>query len=53
MDQRIEGVVLSWLLMRVGNANESTDLRSPDIGISGSVSSISVLNGHSCPIHTN
>ena len=36
-----------------GNANESTDLRSPDVGISGSVSSISVLNVHSCPIHTN
>lgn len=33
-----------------GNANESTDLRSPDVGISGSVSSISVLNVHSCPI---
>ena len=36
-----------------GNANESTDLRSPDVGISGSICSICVWNGLLCPIHVH
>ena len=35
------------------NAYESTDLRSPDVGISGSISSICVWNGPLCPIHVH